>query len=94
MKTQFGYHIIQVLEKQAPYKMEFALVKDQIYRQLAQPKAIENAKDQATKIKEEITKNKKSMADISKIQLVDLKSTDYISKDQDITASVIGGLVP
>jgi peptidyl-prolyl cis-trans isomerase D len=84
VKTQFGYHIIQVLEKQAPYKMEFALVKDQIYRQLAQPKAIENAKDQATKIKEDITKNKKSLADISKIQLVDLKTTDYFSKDQDI----------
>jgi len=84
VKTQFGYHIIQVLEKQAAYKMDFALVKDQIYRQLSQPKAIENAKDQATKIKEDITKNKKSLADISKIQLVDLKTTDYFSKDQDL----------
>jgi len=84
VKTQFGYHIIQVLEKQPPYKMDFALVKDQIYRELAQPKAIENAKDQATKIEEDITKNKKSLGDISKIQLVDLKTTDYFSKDQDL----------
>jgi peptidyl-prolyl cis-trans isomerase D len=84
IKSQFGYHIIQVLEKQPAYKMDFAMVKDQIYRELAQPKAIENAKDQATKIKEDITQNKKSLSDISKIQLVDLKTTDFFSKDQDL----------
>ncbi len=59
-------------------------MKDQIYRELSQPKAVQNAKDQAVKIHEEITKNKKSLADISKIQLVELKNTDYFSKDQDL----------
>lgn len=84
VKTQFGYHIIQVTEKQPAVKYEFALVKDQIYRELSQPKAIQNARDQATKIHEEITKNKKTLSDISKIQLVELKTTDYFSKDQDL----------
>jgi peptidyl-prolyl cis-trans isomerase D len=84
VKTEFGYHIIQVMAKQPAYKMEFALVKDQIYRELSQPKAVQNAKDQATKIHEEITKNKKSLTDISKIQLVELKTTDYFSKDQEL----------
>jgi len=84
VKSQFGYHIIQVMEKQPAVKYEFALVKDQIYRELSQPKAIQNARDQATKIHEEITKNKKSLSDISKIQLVELKSTDYFSQDQDL----------
>jgi peptidyl-prolyl cis-trans isomerase D len=84
VKTEFGYHIIQVQAKQPPYKMDFALVKDQIYRELSQPKAVENAKDQATKIHEDITKNKKSLSDISKIQLVEMKTTDYFSQDQDL----------
>ena len=84
VKTEFGYHIIQVISKQPAYKMDFALVKDQIYRELSQPKAVQNAKEQATKVHEEITKNKKSLSDISKIQLVELKNTDYFSKDQDL----------
>ena len=84
VKTEYGYHIIQVLEKQGPYKMDFALVKDQIYRELSQPKAIQNAKEQATKVHEEVTKNKKSFADISKIQFVEMKSTDYFGRDQDL----------
>lgn len=84
VKSEFGYHIIQVTSKQPAYKMEFALVKDQIYRELSQPKAVQNAKEQATRIHEEITKNKKSLADISKIQLVELKTTDFFSSDQDL----------
>ena len=84
VKTEHGYHIVQVVSKQAAYKMEFPLVKDQIYRELSQPKAVENAKNQASKVHEEITKNKKSLADVAKIQLVELKTTDYFSKDQDL----------
>jgi parvulin-like peptidyl-prolyl isomerase len=64
--------------------MEYALVKDQIYRELSQPKAIQNAREQATKIHEEITKSKKSFSEISKIQFVEMKTTDYFSKDQDL----------
>jgi peptidyl-prolyl cis-trans isomerase D len=84
VKTQFGYHIIQAVGKQAAYQMDFALVKDQIYRELSQPEAIKNAQDQAKKIHEEITKNKKSLAEIAKIQLVELKTTDFFSEDQDL----------
>jgi peptidyl-prolyl cis-trans isomerase D len=84
VKTQFGYHIIQSLGKQPAYKMDFALVKDQIYRELSQPQAIKNAQEQAKKLHEEITKNKKSLSDIAKIQLVELKTTDFFSKDQDV----------
>jgi parvulin-like peptidyl-prolyl isomerase len=64
--------------------MDFALVKDQIYRELSQPQAIKNAQEQAKKLHEEITKNKKSLAEIAKIQLVELKTTDFFSKDQDV----------
>ena len=84
VKTQFGYHIIQTLGKQPAYQMDFALVKDQIYRELSQPQAIKNAQEQAKKLHEEITKNKKSLAEIAKIQLVELKTTDFFSIDQDI----------
>lgn len=84
VKTQFGYHIIQSLGKQPAFQPEFALVKDQIYRELSEPQAMKAAEDQAKKLHEEITKNKKSMAEIAKIQLVELKTTDFFSKDQDI----------
>src|SRR5262245_53670806 len=84
VKTQFGYHIIQVLEKQAAYQMDFALVKDQIFRQLATPQEIKNAQDQAKRIHDEITKNKKSLAEISKLQLVELKTTEFFSREQDL----------
>lgn len=82
VKTQYGYHIIQVTQKQAAYQMDFALVKDQIFRQLAQPQEIKNAEEQAKRIYDDITKNKKSMADISKLQLVDMKTSDYFSRQQ------------
>jgi len=84
VKTQFGYHIIQTLGKQAAFQPDFALVKDQIYRELSEPQAIKSAQEQAKKLHEEITKNKKSMTEIAKIQLVELKTTDFFSKDQDI----------
>jgi peptidyl-prolyl cis-trans isomerase D len=84
VKTQFGYHIIQSLGKQPAFQPEFALVKDQIYRELSEPQAMKSAEDQAKKLHEEITKNKKSMAEIAKIQLVELKTSDFFSKDQDI----------
>ncbi len=84
VKTQFGYHIIQTLGKQPAFQPDFALVKDQIYRELSEPQAIKSAQEQAKKLHEEITKNKKSMAEIAKIQLVELKTTDFFSKDQDI----------
>ncbi len=84
VKSQLGFHVIQVLAKQPAYKMEFALVKDQVLRELSQPRAVQNAKEQASKIHEEITKNKKSMADISKIQFVELKTTDLFSEDQNL----------
>jgi peptidyl-prolyl cis-trans isomerase D len=60
------------------------LVKDQIYRELSEPQAMKSAEEQAKKLHEEITKNKKSMAEIAKIQLVELKNSDFFSKDQDI----------
>src|SRR5262249_5303489 len=61
-----------------------ALVKDQIFRQLSLPQAVKNAQDQAQKIYDDITKNKKKMEDIAKISLVDLKTTDYFSVNEDI----------
>jgi peptidyl-prolyl cis-trans isomerase D len=84
VKTQYGYHIIQVLGKQQAYQMEFALVKDQIYRDMAQPEAVKNAEEQAKKLHDEITKNKKPMAEIAKIQLVELKTSDFFSQNQDV----------
>jgi peptidyl-prolyl cis-trans isomerase D len=84
VKTQYGYHIIQVISKQNAYQMDFALVKDQIYRELSQPEAVKNAEEQAKKLHEEITKNKKSMAEIAKIQLVELKTSDFFSVNQDM----------
>jgi peptidyl-prolyl cis-trans isomerase D len=85
VKTQFGYHIIEVLQKQPAYKMDFALVKDQIYRQLSLPEAMKNAEDQAKKISEDLTQNKqKSMAEIAKVQLVELKIADFFAKNEDI----------
>jgi len=84
VKTQYGYHIIQVTEKQAPYQMEFALVKDQIFRELALPESMKNAQEQAKRIDEEITKSKKSIAEISRLQLVDLKTTEFFAVNEDI----------
>lgn len=84
VKTQFGYHIIQTLEKRAGYTMDFALVKEQIQRTIALPQTIDNAKAQAKKVYDEITKDKKKMEDISKIQLVELKTTDFFSKTEDL----------
>ncbi len=85
VKSQFGYHIIEVLQKQPAYKMDFALVKDQIYRQLSLPEAMKNAEDQAKKIHDDLTKNKaKTMAEIAKVQLVELKTTDFFAKNEDI----------
>ena len=84
VKTQYGYHIIQVTEKQTAYQMEFALVKDQIYRELALPEAMKNAQEQAKRVHEEIAKNKKSMAEISRLQLVELKTTDFFAVNEDI----------
>ena len=83
VKTQFGYHIIQVQDKQASYEMDFALVKDQIVRQLATSQEIKNAEAQAKRIHEEITKNKKSLAEISKLQLVEMKTTEFFSREQE-----------
>ena len=82
VKTQYGYHIIQVTGKQPAYEMDFALVKDQIFRQLAQPQEIKNAEDQAKRIHDELTKNKKTMADVSKLQLVQMKTTEFFSSLQ------------
>jgi len=84
VRSQFGYHIIEVLEKRPAFQMEYALVKDQIFRELSLPQAINNAQTQAQKIYEDITKNKKSMAEISKIQLVELKTTDFFAENQDL----------
>ncbi len=84
VKTQYGYHILQVTEKQAPYQMEFALVKDQIYREIALPESMKNAQEQAKRIHDEITKNKKSMSEISRLQLVELKTTDFFAVNEDI----------
>jgi peptidyl-prolyl cis-trans isomerase D len=85
VKTQFGYHIIQVLQKQPAYKMDFALVKDQIYRQLSLPESMKNAQDQAKKIYDDLNTNKdKTMTEIAKVQLVDLKTTDFFARNEDI----------
>lgn len=82
VKSQFGYHIIQVTGKQPAYQMDFNLVKDQIVRQLSQPQEAKNAEEQAQRIYDDITKNKKVMADISRIQLVEMKTTDFFSAKQ------------
>ena len=84
IKSQFGYHIIEVTQKQPAYKMDFALVKDQIYRQLSLPEAMKNAEEQAKRIYDDLTKNKKTMAEIAKVQLVELKTTDFFAKNEDI----------
>lgn len=84
VKTQYGYHIIEVLQKQPAYTMDFALVKDQIFRELSSPQAMKNAEEQAKKIHEEITKNKKSMGEVSKIQLVELKTTGFFGQHEDL----------
>ncbi|HSP06326.1 MAG TPA: peptidyl-prolyl cis-trans isomerase, partial [Acidobacteriota bacterium] len=59
-----------------------ALVKDQIFRQLAQPQEIKNAEEQAKRIYDDITKNKKTMADVSKLQLVEMRTTDFFPRQQ------------
>lgn len=84
IKSQFGYHIIEVTQKQPAFKMDFALVKDQIYRQLSLPEAMKNAEEQAKKIYDDLTKNKKTMAEIAKVQLVELKTADFFAKNEDI----------
>ena len=84
VKTMYGYHIIQVQEKQPAYKLDYALVKDQIYRELSLPKSMKSAEEQANKIYEEIDKNKKSLAEISKLQLIELKTTDFFAETQDL----------
>lgn len=84
VKTQYGYHIIETLQKQAAYTMDFALVKDQIFRELSSPQAVKNAQEQAKKIYDEVTKNKKSMNEVSKIQLVELKTTGFFGQHEDL----------
>lgn len=84
VKTQYGYHIIETLEKQNAYTMDFALVKDQIFRELSSPQAVKNAQEQAKKIYDEVTKNKKSMNEVSKIQLVELKTTGFFGQHEDL----------
>lgn len=84
VKTQYGYHIIEVLQKQPAYTMDFALVKDQIFRELSSPQAMKNAEEQAKKIHQEITKNKKSISEVSKIQLVELKTTGFFGQHEDL----------
>lgn len=84
VKTMYGYHIIQTLEKKPASKLDFVLVKDQIARELAQPKAIANAQEQAKKIYDDIKNNHKNLADISKIQLIDLRTTDFFAKSDQV----------
>lgn len=84
IKTMYGYHIIQTLDKRAASKLDFALVKDQIAREMAQPKAIANAQEQAKKVYDDIKTNHKNMSDISKIQLIDLRTTDFFSQGDEV----------
>jgi peptidyl-prolyl cis-trans isomerase D len=82
--TQYGYHIIQGVDRKPASKIDFVLVKDQIARQLSLPKAIFNAQEQAKSVYNEIKTNHKTLSDISKVQLVDLRSTDYFSQNEDL----------
>lgn len=84
VKTMYGYHIIQQLEKRPASKLDFMLVKDEIARELAQPKAVANAQEQAKKIYDDIKNNHKTMADISKIQLIDLRNTDFFAQNDEV----------
>ena len=84
VKSQFGYHIIQVTEKQPAFQMEFGLVKDQIYRELSLPQSTKNAEEQAKRVYGEIKNNKKSMPEISRLQFVELRNSDFFARNEDL----------
>ncbi|HET6267866.1 MAG TPA: peptidyl-prolyl cis-trans isomerase [Acidobacteriota bacterium] len=84
VSTMYGYHIIQGVDRKPASKIEFVLVKDQISRQLSLPKAIFNAQEQAKSIYNDVKTNHKTLADISKVQLIDLRTTDYFSQNEDL----------
>jgi peptidyl-prolyl cis-trans isomerase D len=83
VKTQFGFHIIKVLEKKAATTQPLALVKDQIGEQLK----FERANAQAQQVSTRIATELKTPADFDKVakqEGLTVKESNFFTRDEPI----------
>jgi peptidyl-prolyl cis-trans isomerase D len=83
VKTQFGFHIIKVLEKKAATTQPLALVKDQIGEQLK----FERANTQAQALSTRVATELKTPADFDKVakqEGLTVKESNFFTRDEPI----------
>jgi peptidyl-prolyl cis-trans isomerase D len=83
VKTQYGYHIIKVLDKKAATTRTLADVRTQITDQLAYERAQAQAADLATKLEKEVSKP----ADLDKVakqQGLTVQESGFFARDEPI----------
>ncbi len=83
VKTQFGFHIIKVLEKKPATTQPLALVKDQIAEQLK----FERANNQAQQVSTRIAGELKTPADFDKVarqEGLTVKESNFFTRDEPI----------
>jgi peptidyl-prolyl cis-trans isomerase D len=84
VKSQFGFHIIKVLEKKAATTQPLALVKDQISEQLK----FERANTQAQQLSAKIAGEVKAPGDLDKVAKQEglaVKESNYFTRDEPIS---------
>jgi len=83
VKTQFGYHIIKVVDKKAASTKTLADVRSQITDQLAYERAQAQAADLAQKLQKEITKPA-DLDTVAKAQGLTVQESGFFARDEPI----------
>ncbi|HWF86480.1 MAG TPA: peptidylprolyl isomerase, partial [Vicinamibacterales bacterium] len=83
VKTQFGYHIIKVVDKKAATTKSLADVRQQITDQLAYERAQAQAADLAQKLEKEISKPS-DLDVVAKTQGLSVQESGFFARDEPI----------
>jgi peptidyl-prolyl cis-trans isomerase D len=83
VKTQYGYHIIKLVEKKPGLTKPFADVKQQITDQLAMQKAQDQASDLAASMTKQITKPA-DLDTVAKAQGLQVQESGFFSRDEPV----------
>lgn len=75
-KTQFGYHIVKVTDKDEGFKPTYDKVKNEILKKLQKNEGMKMMLDNATKFKEKLDENK-SFEDVAKEMKIKINTTGY-----------------
>ena len=84
VRTKFGYHIIQVEDKQVAHTQPFEQVKSQIMAKLTEQKAAQQQQNYAQQLANEAAKS--GLAKTAAAHSLQVETTDYIPQDGTVPA--------